>query len=136
LPEAAQGACAFLKGGIFLTRIPKDIRDMIEQSIYLPMAVMIFNRDLSVIQQSPFKLHRPYLAIVEKSLKLAQKDLAVVKRELHKRNIKVHEVERDEAFTLYSFLYNGYEEKHNYFNPRIRNKVSELMEGYLFKPPE
>lgn len=117
-----------------MTRIPKDIRNMIEQSIYLPMAIAIFNKDLSVIQQSPFKLHRPYLAIVEESLKLAQKDLAVIKQELYKRNIKVHQVERDEAFTLYSFFYNGYEEEHNYFNPRIRNKVCELMEAYLFKP--
>ena len=116
-----------------MTRIPNDIRDMIEQSIYLPMAVSIFNRDLAVIEQSPFKLHRPYLTIVEESLKLAQKDLSEIKRELYKRNIKVHQVERDEAFTLYSFIYNGYEEKHNYFNPRIRNKVSEIMEDYLFK---
>lgn len=117
-----------------MTRIPSEIRDMIEQAIYLPMAISIFNRDLSVIQKSPFKLQQPYLALVEESLKLIQKDLAMVKQELYKQNIKVHQVERDEAFTLYSFIYNGYEEKHNYFNPRIRNKVCELMEIYLFKP--
>ncbi|MBM7604154.1 hypothetical protein JOC75_002127 [Metabacillus crassostreae] len=116
-----------------MTRIPSDIRDIIEQSIYIPMAVAIFNRDLTVIENSPFKLHRPYLTVVEEALKLAQKDLADVKRHLQKHNIKVHQVERDEAFTLYSFIYNGYEEKHNYFNPRIRNKVAELMEMYLFK---
>lgn len=120
-------------GGIFMTHIPTDIRDMIEQSIYLPMVISIFNRDLTIIEQSAFKLHRPYLTIVEESLKLAQKDLQHVKRELYSRKIKVFQVERDEAFTLYSFIYNGYEEKHNYFNPRIRNKVSELMEMYLFK---
>lgn len=117
-----------------MTRIPKDIRDIIDQSIYLPMAISIFNRDLVVIENSPFKLHRPYLSLVEESLKLAQKDLAIVRQELSKNHIKVHQVERDEAFTLYSFIYNGYEEKHNYFNPRIRNKVSELMEEYLFRP--
>lgn len=117
-----------------MTRIPSEIRDMIEQAIYLPMAISIFNRDLSVIQNSTFKLHSPYLTLVEESLKLIQKDLAVVKQELHKRKIKVYQVERDEAFTLYSFIYNGYEEKHNYFNPRIRNKVCEIMEVYLFKP--
>ncbi len=98
------------------------------------MAISIFNRDLSTIENSPFKLHRPYLTLVEEALKLAQKDLADVKRNLHQHKIKVHQVERDEAFTLYSFIFNGYEEKHNYFNPRIRNKVSELMEMYLFKP--
>jgi hypothetical protein len=126
--------CSVLERGISVTRIPKDIRATIEQSIYIPMVVSILNRDLTVIEKSPFKLHRPYLALVEESLKLAQKDLAMVRQELHRRNIKVHEVERDEAFTLYSFLYNGYEEKHNYFNPRIRNKVCELIEIYLFKP--
>jgi hypothetical protein len=117
-----------------VTRIPKDTRNMIEQSIYLPMAIMIFNRDLTVIEQSPFKLHRPYLSIVEEALKLAQKDLADVKKELQKQKIKVAQIERDEAFTLYSFIYKGYEERHNYFNPRIRNKVTELMEMYLFLP--
>lgn len=71
-----------------MTRIPSDVRDMIEQAIYLPMAVSIFNRDLAVIQQSPFKLHRPYLSIVEESLKLAQKDLADVKRELQNETLK------------------------------------------------
>ncbi|MDQ0224224.1 hypothetical protein CHH83_13115 [Bacillus sp. 7586-K] len=117
-----------------MTRIPNDVRDLIEQSIYLPMAISIFNRDLAVIEKSPFKLNRPYLTLVEEALKLAQKDLAIVKQHLRQQKIKVQEVERDEAFTLYSFLYNGYEEKHNYFNPRIRNKVTEIMEDYLFKP--
>ena len=34
---------------------------------------------------------------------------------------------------MYMFIYKGYEEHHNYFNPRIRNKVQELMEMYLLK---
>ncbi|MDQ0232236.1 hypothetical protein [Metabacillus malikii] len=117
-----------------MTRIPSDIRDIIELAIYLPMTISIFNRDLMVIKNSPFKLHQPYLSLVEEALKLAQKDLAHIKRKLHNENVKVHEIERDEAFTLYAFIYNGYEEKHNYFNPRIRNKVIEIMEDYLFKP--
>ncbi|MFC0274567.1 hypothetical protein ACFFIX_24880 [Metabacillus herbersteinensis] len=116
-----------------MTRIPEDIRDMIEQSIYLPMTIAVFNRDLSVIEQSPFKLKQPYLRLVEESLKLAQKDLTQVKKELNQRKIKVNQVKRDDAFTLYSFIYHGYEEQHNYFNPRIRNKVSELIETYLFQ---
>ncbi|WHZ58782.1 hypothetical protein [Metabacillus hrfriensis] len=116
-----------------MTRIPSDLRDAIEMSIYLPMTISIFNRDLSIIEQSPFKLKQPYLNIVEESLKLAQKDLTVVRHELKKNSIKVSQVQRDEAFTMYSFIFKGYEEQHNYFNPRIRNKVCELMEDYLFK---
>lgn len=116
-----------------MTRIPSDLRDAIEMSIYLPMTISIFSRDLLIIEKSPFKLQQPYLNLVEESLKLAQKDLAAVRRELKKNRIKVSEVRRDEAFTMYSFIFRGYEEQHNYFNPRIRNKVCELMEEYLFK---
>ncbi|MBD1380631.1 hypothetical protein [Metabacillus arenae] len=117
-----------------MTRIPGDIRDLIEEAIYLPMTISILNRDLTVIESSPFKLRQPYLHLVEESLKLAQKDYANVKQQLRKQNIKVSQVNRDEAFTMYSFLYKGYEEQHNYFNPRIRNKVNELLENYLFQP--
>jgi len=114
-----------------MSNIPSSIRDLIEQSIYLPMTITVFNRDLAVVENSPFKLKQPYVHLIEKALKLAQNDLSKTKRELRKQNIKVLQLKRDEAFTLYRFYYNGYEEEHNYFNPRIRNKVTELLEHYL-----
>ena len=114
-----------------MTRIPAEARDMIEKAIYLPMTVSILNRDMKIIQQGPFKLKDPYLHLIEQALKLAQRDLYDVKNELRRRKIKVHEVSRDEAFTMYSFIYEGYEEEHNYFNPRIRNQVSALLEHYF-----
>lgn len=122
-----------------MNRIPETIRDVIEQSIYLPMTITVLNRDLNIVEKSPFKLKQPYVHIIEEARKLAQTDLAHAKRELRKLNVKVLRRKQDEAFTLYSFFYKGYEEQHNYFNPRIRNKVSELLEHYLFeakKPKE
>ncbi|MGD6817729.1 hypothetical protein [Metabacillus sp. 84] len=116
-----------------MTRIPEEVRDIIDQAIYLPMTISILNRDLSVVEKSPFKLKQPYLHLIEESLKLAQKDLQQVKRELHRQKIKVSKIKHDEAFTMYSFLYQGYEEQHSYFNPRIRNKVCELLQEYLIK---
>ncbi|MRX73531.1 hypothetical protein GJU40_15410 [Bacillus lacus] len=116
-----------------MTRIPGDIRDIIEMGIYLPMTITVLNRDLEVISKSPFKLKQPYLSLVENSLKQAQRDLSEVRQKLRKEHIKISELKRDEAFTLYSFHYKGYEEQHNYFNPRIRNKVSELLEDYLLQ---
>ncbi|WP_243385794.1 hypothetical protein [Bacillus kexueae] len=116
-----------------MNRIPESIRDVIEQSIYLPMTITVLNLDLQVVEKSPFKLKKPYIHVIEEALKLAQKDLAEAKRSLRKWNVKVLRREQDEAFTLYSFFYKGYEEQHNYFNPRIRNKVSELIEHYLFE---
>lgn len=114
-----------------MTRIPEEDRDMLEKAIYLPMVLTVLNKDLVVVNQSPFKLKQPYLNLIEKTMKTIQGELAQVKQYLKKNNLKVFELKRDEAFTMYTFLYKGYEEHHNYFNPRLRNKVQELIEYYF-----
>lgn len=116
-----------------MTRIPTSDRDIIEQAIYLPMLLTILNRDLIVVNTSSFKLKKPYLELIEETMKAIQKDLAAVKRYLHKNNIKVERMKSDEAFTMYMFVYKGYEEEHNYFNPRLRNRTEELLRYYLFE---
>ncbi|PLS18797.1 hypothetical protein CVD28_04895 [Bacillus sp. M6-12] len=116
-----------------MTRIPEKDRNIIEQAIYLPMVITILNRDRQIFEKSPFKLRQPYLDLVEEALTVVQKDLAEARRFLRHENIKVSEINRDEAFTMFSFIYRGYEEHHNYFNPRLRNKVEELLGYYLIK---
>lgn len=116
-----------------MTRIPEHDRNMIEQAIYLPMVITILNRDRVIIESSPFKLPKPYLELVEEALKSVERELAVVRKYLRKENIKVSELKRDEAFTMYCFIYRGYEEHHNYFNPRLKNKVEELLGYFLFR---
>ncbi|NYE05554.1 hypothetical protein F4694_002307 [Bacillus niacini] len=116
-----------------MTRIPDEDRNIMEKAIYLPMVLIVLNRDLAVVENSPFKLKKPYLQLIEETMKSIQKELAEVKRYMKKNNLKVIETKRDDAFTMFLFLYKGYEEAHNYFNPRIRNKVQELMEFYFQK---
>ena len=116
-----------------MTRIPEDDRDIMEKAMYLPMVLIILNRDLTVVANSPFKLKQPYLDLIEETMKEIQRELAEVKLYMKKNKLQVIETKRDDAFTLYRFIYKGYEENHNYFNPRIRNKVQELMEAYLLK---
>lgn len=116
-----------------MTKIPKEDRNIMEKAIYLPMVLIILNRDLSVVEKSPFKLKKPYLELIEETMKSIQRELAEVKQYMKINNLKVLETNRDDAFTMYMFLYKGYEEHHNYFNPRIRNKVQELMGLYLSK---
>ncbi|AIE59286.1 hypothetical protein [Bacillus methanolicus] len=116
-----------------MTRIPEEDRNMMEQAIYLPMVLTVLSRDLTIVENSPFKLRKPYIELIEETMKVIQKELAEVKRYMKKNRLKVEQLKRDDAFTMYIFLYKGYEEHHSYFNPRIRNKVQELMEYYLFK---
>ncbi|GIN93213.1 hypothetical protein J6TS1_43710 [Siminovitchia terrae] len=114
-----------------MTKIPGNERDIIEQAIYLPMLLTVLHRDLSAIEKSSFKLKKPYQHLIENTIRKVQKELAEVKRYLHKNNIRVERMKSDEAFTMYLFLYKGYEEHHNYFNPRLRNRIEELMCLYL-----
>jgi hypothetical protein len=114
-----------------MTRIPDEDRYLMEQFIYLPMVLTVLNRDMNAIQHSQIKLKQPYLLMIEEAMKKIQKELSEIKKEMKKRHLKVVKMQQDEAFTMYSFLYKGYEEHHNYFNPRIRNKVQELIIHYF-----
>lgn len=116
-----------------MTKIPEEDRNIMEKAIYLPMVLIILNRDLLVVENSPFKLKTPYTELIEETTRTIQKELADVKKYMKINKLKVVETKRDDAFTMYMFLYKGYEEYHNYFNPRIRNKVQELMKDYLSK---
>ena len=126
----------FMKRNHAMTRIPEHDRDVLERAIYLPMLLTVLDRDLLAVEQSGLKLKKPYLELIEETMKTVQKDLGETKRYMKKNSIKLMKLGQDEAFTMYLFQYKGYEEEHHYFNPRIRNKVQELMVHYLFKRHE
>lgn len=116
-----------------MTRIPTSDYDLIEQAIYLPMLLTVLNRDLFAVEKGAFKFKKPYSELILKTMELIQFDLAKVKHYLHKNNIRIERLKSDEAFTMFIFLYKGHEEYHNYFNPKLRNRVEELMQHYLLK---
>ena len=58
------------KGGIWtMTRIPEKDRDLMEMAIYLPMVLTILNRDLAIVNKSPFKLKQPYEELIENTIR-------------------------------------------------------------------
>lgn len=124
---------SFFREVFLMTRIPENDRNIMELAFYLPMVLTVLNRDLTTIHNSGFKLKDPYLHWVEETIKVVQSELANIKKYMKQNHLRVQQMNRDDAFTMFSFIYKGYEEHHNYFNPRIRNKVNELMEYYLHK---
>ncbi|KIL45635.1 hypothetical protein [Jeotgalibacillus soli] len=116
-----------------MTKIPAEDRDKLEEAFYLPMLLTVLERDRRVVENSPFKLKNPYLELIEDTMKAVQRDLAVAKRHLRENQMKVVKLTSDDAFTLYLFVYKGYEEQHNYFNPRLRNHVEALLKFYLYE---
>lgn len=116
-----------------MTRISEEDRNILEQAIYLPMVLTVLDRDFTVVEKSPFKLKRPYLELIEETMKIIQSELAGVKKHMKLNGMKVERIKSDDAFTMYLFLYKGYEEHHNYFNPRLRNRVEDLLRYYLYQ---
>lgn len=104
-----------------------------EQAIYFPMLLTILNRDLLLIKKNTFKLEKPYIELITITMKTIHLELKETKVYMKNHNMKIQETTRDDAFTVFLFLYKGYEEYHNYFNPRLRNKVQELLQFYLYK---
>lgn len=110
---------------------PESDEKIIDQAIYLPLVIKVLERDRKVIEQSPFKLRKPYLDYIEETIIAVQKDMSVVKRHMHKHNIKVERLGAEDNFTNYMVIYKGYQERRNLFNGRMRTVVEEYMQHYL-----
>ncbi|KMJ57894.1 hypothetical protein AB685_13720 [Bacillus sp. LL01] len=116
-----------------MTRLSKEQINLFEQAIYLPLLLIVLERDTTIIKDSSIKLKEPYLALIDQVMRKIQLQLKQIKSDMKQQHMKLHKLKQDESFTMYAFLFNGYEEHHNYFNPRIRNRVNELMMQYLLK---
>ncbi|NLP50027.1 hypothetical protein [Bacillus sp. RO1] len=116
-----------------MTRLSKEQINLFEQAIYLPLLLIVLERDTSVIKDSGIKLKEPYLTLIDQVMRKIQLQLKQIKADMKQQHMRLHKLKQDESFTMYAFLFNGYEEHHNYFNPRIRNKVNELLMQFILQ---
>ncbi len=113
--------------------IPAEYLPYFEEMIYLPMVITILERDRVTVEGSDFKLHRPYLDLIDGALKEALKDLKSTKAYMRENKLKVLRGSGDKMTTEYTFYYGGYEQNRRYLNVRLRNRTEELLEMYLIK---
>lgn len=113
--------------------ILEDDQQIIDKAIYLPLLIIILNRDLDAVEKTLFKFKSPYLMLIEETLKKVQNDLAEVKRHMYKNKIKVERLESERGFTKYYILCRGYEDKTVFNNAVLRNRTEELMDQYINK---
>lgn len=105
-----------------------------ENKIYLPMLITILERDFELINKLPFKLRRPYIAIVEKALGLIRQDLKKADIYLLRRNMRLVVGKADaNKQTECTFISAGYEERRNYSSQELRSKSEELISEYFSK---
>ncbi|WP_347861209.1 hypothetical protein U0355_11035 [Salimicrobium sp. PL1-032A] len=109
--------------------------DKASRYLFLTMALAVIKQDRQHIMNGGYKIKEPYLELIGKMEMVAREERRHLRKFMDDHHVQVVETSRHEAFTTFSFIAQGYEEKRNYFNPAIRKKVQlilqELMERAL-----
>ncbi|MGN8647872.1 hypothetical protein ACTNEO_04955 [Gracilibacillus sp. HCP3S3_G5_1] len=105
---------------------------ILSRYLFLSMAIEVIQKDKDTLQNnSIFKINEPYLKLLESIEKKAIEERRELKQEMHIKNLKVLQTNRDNQFTEYTFYSKRKEEKRNYFNPAIRKKVLVILEELM-----
>jgi len=113
--------------------IPQESLEYFEKMIYLPMVIIVLERNRELFEKGDFKLSRPYINLTESAIKLVQEDFKKAKQYMREHNLKLLKGEVDKTTTTYTFFHGGYEQDRRYLNVRLRNRTEELLEMYLMK---
>lgn len=113
--------------------IPNESIPHFENMIYLPMIMTILSSDRQMIEKLPLKFTGPYIDFIDDVMLTVQLDLKQTHDYLRQNQMKLVQGKREGIFTKYIFIHNGYEDRRNYANVRLRNHTEELMNIYFSK---
>lgn len=114
-------------------QIPQSAAQYVEAVIYLPMLLVVLEKDYLLLEQGEFKLKGPYLHLVQKTINQVAQDLKKAKAYLREHDLSVIRVGRDDLFTEYHFHYVRTTVVRRYSNIRLRNQSEKLLERYLYQ---
>ncbi|MCP8615535.1 hypothetical protein [Salirhabdus salicampi] len=95
--------------------------------LFLSMTILVLEKDLETIETGDFKIKEPYLELLRRMIHEARSERKILQRKMKENNLQVIFVHKNDTFSTYLFLANGYEEEKRYFNPAVRKKVQELL---------
>lgn len=113
--------------------LPEDDYNCLEKKLYLPMLMKVLERDLLNINMMPFKLHRPYIKILENTLAIIRNELKVIDIHLIRKDMRVVKWGSNGESTTYAFISSGVEDHREFLNANIKMKCEELLSTYLAK---
>lgn len=116
-----------------MAHIPIETIPYFEAAIYLPMLLIVLEKDYEQIEVGQFKLKRPYFSLIETVRKNVEEDLKQTKTYMKKHRLKLVRGTRDDLFTEYHFHFEQTVETRRYSNIRLRNRVEELLKQYLLQ---
>lgn len=111
--------------------IPEESIPHYENAIYLPMLILILEKDISTIEETQIKLKRPYTKMIDLAIKNARAELKKSNIYLKRNNMQLIKKGTDKEFTEHAFYNVGHEDHRKYSNIRLRNRTEELMSEYF-----
>lgn len=116
-----------------MSLIPTEALPHFENAIYLPMILIILEKDRHVIEGSQLKFKKPYIQMLDQATKNVESDLKKSSIYLKRNNMKLIKGGSIGDFTEYQFIHLGVQDNRKYLNVRLRNRTEELMSIYFDK---
>ena len=107
--------------------------ELASRFLFLSMAIVVVQQDIQNIQKGAFKIKEPYIQLLEKMNTNALAERRQLRIKMENKKIRVLLINKNDSFSSYLFYCKGKEEKRNYFNPAIRNKVEEIVQEIMWK---
>lgn len=101
--------------------------------LFLSMAMVVIEQDIKHVQNGAFKIKKPYLNLLNQMISEATKERRQLRKIMKDKKIQVVSLGKNDTFSSYLFICQGKEEKRNYFNPAIRNKVEAIILEFVQK---
>ena len=99
--------------------IPIETVPYFEAAIYLPMLLIVLEKDTTEIENGQFKFKSPYINLIKEARRNVEIDLKNAKAYLRNHQLKVIRRSRDDLFSEYEFHYAQTMEVRRYANIRL-----------------
>ncbi|GAK09354.1 MULTISPECIES: hypothetical protein [Geomicrobium] len=110
--------------------LQNDDLTLIHYAIILPLVKRSFEENLQQVPEM-FRVHEPYIELIDEALSLLHLDLRQLKKEQHSRNLRIYRIDSDETFSSYGYVCGRYEGQNRYVNANLKRQTSECMSLYL-----
>ncbi|MFP7494820.1 hypothetical protein SFC66_13620 [Terribacillus saccharophilus] len=104
--------------------------------LFLSMAIVVLQQDIRIVEKGEHKIKAYLLHNLQSMEKTAMEERRQLRIKLRQQNMKIVTAEKNDTFTTFLFITKECEEKRNYFNPAIRNKVEEILMELTQKVPQ
>ena len=114
-----------------MLQIPSGTIPYYESGIYLPLLLIILEKDQQIVEQSSFKFKNPYLQLIDATRLKIEQDLRETKDYFKLHQMRLVRGKTDDLFTEYHFYFEGIMECRRYSNIRLRNYSELLLAEYF-----